>query len=234
MQQSAYYLYGEYDKGIYYPSSDGKPIADNTTQARWIIMLYNNLRALFDGQEVFVAADLLWYPVEGNPRISIAPDVMVAFGRPGGERLSYQQWLEGGLCPQVVFEIFSPSNSYIEISRKQQLYHKYGVEEFIVIDPAMSEAGEDGFVIYERREGQLLAPDFSPADWTSPRLGVRFRLEKGKLMLYLPDGSPFKSFTEVREELAAERRRAEEEKKRAEEALAEVERLRARLRELGE
>jgi hypothetical protein len=32
--------------------------------------------------QVFVAGDLLWYPVEGNNRLSTAPDVMVAFGRP--------------------------------------------------------------------------------------------------------------------------------------------------------
>lgn len=227
-----YYLEEEYDKGIHYPSSDGKPMAGSTTQARWIVMLYSNLQALFEGMEVFVAADLLWYPVEGNPRISVAPDVMLAFGRPAGERLSYRQW-QGGMAPQVVFEVLSPSNSCIEMARKQQLYQKHGVEEFIVIDPAMSEEAADAFVIYERREGQLLAADFPAVDWTSPRMGVCFRLDEGRLKLFLPDGGPFKSLAEVRGELAAERERAEEEKKRAEEALAEVERLRARLRELG-
>jgi hypothetical protein len=44
-----------------------------------------NLAALFaDRPDVFVAGDLLWYPVEGRPDICRAPDVMVAIGRPKG------------------------------------------------------------------------------------------------------------------------------------------------------
>ena len=41
-----------------------------------------------------MAGDLLWYPVEGQPNICQAPDVMVVWGRPKGERKSYLQWLE--------------------------------------------------------------------------------------------------------------------------------------------
>jgi hypothetical protein len=47
-----------------------------------------------DDENVFVAGDLLWYPVEGKPNISQAPDVMVAFGTPKGSSKSYKQWLE--------------------------------------------------------------------------------------------------------------------------------------------
>ncbi len=54
-------------KPIHYPDSDGKPMAENTKQARWIFTLYGNLSALFrDSADVFVAADNLWYPVEGE------------------------------------------------------------------------------------------------------------------------------------------------------------------------
>ena len=35
---------------------------------------------------------------------------MVVFGRPKGYRGSYRQWEEGGIAPQVVFEILSPGN----------------------------------------------------------------------------------------------------------------------------
>src|SRR5262249_27021993 len=68
---------------ILYPDSDGKPMSDNTKQARWISMLYGNLSALYRGRpDVFVAADLLWYPVEGQPNERTAPDALVVFGRP--------------------------------------------------------------------------------------------------------------------------------------------------------
>ena len=45
--------------------------------------------------DVFVAGDLLLYPVHGNNKIAAAPDTMVVFGRPKGDRGSYKQWLEG-------------------------------------------------------------------------------------------------------------------------------------------
>ena len=52
---------------VEYPDSDGKPMSDNTKQARWIVLFYTNLKGMFaDRDDVFVAADLLWYPVEGK------------------------------------------------------------------------------------------------------------------------------------------------------------------------
>ncbi|MGI0484625.1 hypothetical protein ACN4EK_04250 [Pantanalinema rosaneae CENA516] len=69
-----------------YPDSDGKPMADNTVQYRWIVRLVANLKHLFKGQTVFVAGDLLWYPrqVVVPPAPAQAPDVMVVVGRPDG------------------------------------------------------------------------------------------------------------------------------------------------------
>jgi Uma2 family endonuclease len=64
-----------------------------------------------DRSDVFVAGDLLWYPVPDRRETGpIAPDVLVAFGRPKGRRGSYRQWEENGIAPQVVFEVLSPSN----------------------------------------------------------------------------------------------------------------------------
>jgi len=55
-----------------YPDSDGKPIADNTLQFRWMVTIQGGLDAWFrHDSHVFVAGDLLWYPVEGNNRPSV-------------------------------------------------------------------------------------------------------------------------------------------------------------------
>ena len=63
---------------IVYPDSDGRPMADNTLQFRWIVTIKEGLDWVFQGQpQVFVAGDLLWYPVEGKPTICQAPDVLV-------------------------------------------------------------------------------------------------------------------------------------------------------------
>lgn len=97
---------------VVYPDSDGKPMADNTKQWRWIARYKGNLDVLFaERDDVFVAGDLLWYPVQGQPSIRVAPDVLVVFGRPKGDRGSYKQFEEDNLPPQVVFEVLSPGNT---------------------------------------------------------------------------------------------------------------------------
>ncbi len=85
---------------VIYPDSDGQPMANNTRQFRWIVVIQQNLDLLFaDDPNVFVAGDLFWYPVQGKPNIVNAPDVMVVFGRPKGDRGSYQQWNEQDISP---------------------------------------------------------------------------------------------------------------------------------------
>src|SRR5262245_23404055 len=121
---------------IIYPDSDGKPMADNTLQFRWIVTIKEGLERVFRGRpDVFVAGDLFWYPVEGHPEICQAPDALVAFGRPKGERGSYKQWEEGGIAPQVAFEVLSPNNRFQELYRKLKFYEEYGVQEYYVYDP---------------------------------------------------------------------------------------------------
>src|SRR5271157_2923519 len=96
---------------IVYPEDDGEPMSENTVQFRWIVTVKEGLERVFrDRPDVFVAGDLLWYPVEDQPEIRQAPDAMVVFGRPKRDRGSYMQWVEGGIAPQVVFEILSPGN----------------------------------------------------------------------------------------------------------------------------
>jgi Putative restriction endonuclease/Aldo/keto reductase family len=79
---------------------------------------------------VFVAGDLLWYPIEGDNRTRSAPDAMVVFGRPKGYRGSYMQWVEDGIAPQVVFEVLSPGNRFGEMARKFTFYEQHGVDEY--------------------------------------------------------------------------------------------------------
>jgi Uma2 family endonuclease len=116
---------------IIYPDSDGKPMSDNTKQFRWIVFIQQNLAAMFaHDANVFVAGDLLWYPVEGDNKTRYAPDAMVIFGRPRSDCGSYQQWKEEHIAPQVVFEILSPGNTQTEMNKKLLFYDRYGVEEY--------------------------------------------------------------------------------------------------------
>ena len=231
---------------VVYPDSDGKPMADNTLQWDWMVKIVGELREQYAGQQVFVAGDLFWYPVEGNPRIVTAPDVLVAFGRPPGYRGSYKQWEEGGVAPQVVFEVLSPNNTDEEMDAKIVFYQRHGVEEYYFIDPYVEE-----YEAYIRR-GEVLVPVRRKQldGFVSPRLGVRFSTADG-LRLYGPDGHEFQNREEVvlglrqeiqrtNEVVEEERQRrieatrqADEAKQRADAEARAKDALAAKLRELG-
>lgn len=213
---------------VIYPDSDGKPMADNTKQFRWIVTIKENLEWLFaDNSSVFVAGDLLWYPVEGDNRICTAPDVMVVFGIPKGDRGSYRQWEENNIAPQVVFEILSPGNTRVEMNRKLLFYDRFGVEEYYLYDPDRNELS--GWL---RTEGFLDLIE-SMVNWISPRLNIRFTLSDGELQIYHPNGSRFLSYTEIAQRAEQERQRAEQERQRAEQAEERAARLAERLRAMG-
>ncbi len=214
---------------IIYPDSDGQPMADNTKQFRWITVIKSNLDWLFQDEEmVFVAGDLLWYPVEGNPKYRVAPDAMVVFGRPKGDRGSYKQWEEANIAPQVVFEILSPGNTEGEMERKLQIYARCEVEEYYVYDP-------DRYILkgYQRGDDLFLDRIEVMDGWISPRLGITFRLSDDELTLIHPDGRIFESFDTVateRDLLLADKQQLEVEKQQLE---IEKNKRDAKLRELG-
>ena len=216
---------------IIYPDSDGQPMAENTLQFDWIVKIKENLEIMFaNDPNVFVAGDLLWYPVEGNNKTRMAPDAMVAFGRPKGFRGSYMMWKEDNISPQVVFEILSPGNTPSEMRRKFEFYDTYGVEEYYVFDP--EKIILKGWI----RLGSELAPIEEMDGWVSPRLKIRFEIKKDDLHIVRPDGREFLSPLEINQNYEIERKKVEierhrviEEQKRAEEERqrAEAERQRA-------
>lgn len=123
-------------RAIEYPDDDGKPMASNSEQGKWIVVLYGNLSALLrEVVDVFVAVDHLWYPVQDSPEIRSAPDVMVVFGRRRGKRGSYKQWEEDNVPVTVAFEVLSPGNDPYEMADKLDFYNEYGVEEYYLFDP---------------------------------------------------------------------------------------------------
>lgn len=223
---------------IVYPESDGKPMADNTIQWDWMVKIVGELREQFAGQQVFVAGNLFWYPVEGQPRIVLAPDGLVAFGRPPGDRGSYKQWEEENVAPQVVFEVHSPNNTPEEMADKLAFYTRYGVEEYYYIDPY-----DHTMEVYTRR-GDRLVRARKWEGFNSPRLGIRFELRDGELVILGPDGRVFvtreERVQEIRDEVERERQRADaarrklkDERRKVDEAQRINDILAAKLRELG-
>lgn len=218
-----------------YPDSDGEPMADNTLQAWWMMLIYQNLAILFrDDPEVFLAFNLLWYPVRSHPEIRAAPDVFCVRGRPRGHRGSYKQWEEGNLPPQVVFEILSPGNSKAEMAEKLAFYERYGVEEYYLYDPET-----DDLSGWRRVRGRLRALR-TVNGWCSPRLGITFDQSGAELVIRNPDGRPFRSMEEIaaseaqaQKSTRREQRLRQQTEREKEAAEKRAEALAQRLRDLG-
>lgn len=161
---------------------------------------------------VVVASDLPWYPVEGDPGVRKAPDVMVTFGRPGGSRDSYKQWEEGGIAPQVVFELYPRFPGASEVIRDYRFYDHFAVEEVYFYE--VHRADLCGW--FRDASGLNSIPEID--GWVSPRLGSRFVRIGGEWMIASEVGTITRLV-----ELAQQR----------EEAVHRAERLAERLRELG-
>jgi Uma2 family endonuclease len=192
---------------IHYPESDGKPMADNTRQFKLIVMIKENLEIWYAAMvNVFIAGDLLWYPIEGDNSTCLAPDAMVVFGAPKGDRGSYQQWKEDNIAPQVTFEILSPSNFAPEMEEKRKFYETHGVEEYYSFDPDRLRL--KGWL---RADDRLIAiPDMN--GWISPRLQIRFTQMNGELEIYRPDGRKFLTSIELDQLAQQQALRAEQQR----------------------
>src|SRR5207245_9533224 len=83
--------------------------------------------------------------------------------------------------------------------------------EFYIYDPDREDLS--GF----RRNAQGILEEIPQMNgWVSPRLGIRFVMEKGEFRLYRPDGRPFHTFLEIMQQREEAVKRAEQESKRAE------------------
>jgi Uma2 family endonuclease len=186
------------------------------------------LECLFaNDPNVFVAGDLLWYPIEGNNTIRAAPDAMVVFGRPKGRRGSYMQWVENDIVPQIAFEILSPSNTISEMAKKLKFYERHGIEEYYLYDPSRID-----LTGWQRIGNELEVIDAIDG-WVSPRLGIRFDLSGEQLELYFPDGNKFTSLKAVSEQLLQEKQRLAQAEQQVQLEKQRADRLAARLRALG-
>jgi Uma2 family endonuclease len=230
---------------VYYPESDGKPMAESDLHREVMTDLIHALKTHYAGEpNVYVAGNLLLYYVEGNPRKSVSPDVLVTWGIPKGFRKTYLLWKEGR-APGFVIEVTSDTTQAEDLGKKKDLYLQLGVEEYILFDPL-------GDYLHPRLQGhRLVLGRYQPIPLTadgsllSRTTGLRLRIEGQNLRLI--DEATGERLLFVEEEraarlaeraarLAAEeearsaRERAEQEIRARQALEEEIERLR---RELG-
>ncbi len=202
---------------IYYPESDGKPLAETDTHIKLLIYLHEALADHFRGDpNVYVAGNLFVYYEEGDPTEVVAPDVFVVRGVPKRDRRIYQVWKEEK-APDVVFELTSRGTRQKDLGSKKGVYEVLGVEEYFLFDP-FGEYLTPRLVGFRlARWGYRQIEDEEPL--VSRVLGLELRVEGEMLRLVDPA---------TREELLTPLE-AQEARRQAE---TEVERLRAELTRL--
>jgi hypothetical protein len=112
---------------VYYPESDGKPIGETDFHINTILYLRQALRHFSRlAEQVYVAANMLFYYEEGNPSAVTSPDVFVVKGIAKHDRRTYKLW-EERVAPCVIFEITSRSSRLDDLGTKRELYEMLGV-----------------------------------------------------------------------------------------------------------
>ena len=126
----------EDDPDIYYPESDGNPMAETDAQFYPLTETVLALRQRYaDRDDVYVSGDLLIYYRMNDNTVRLAPDVFVVFGVEDHLRSSYIIWREEGKTPDFVLEIASPSTFVRDMTEKRALYAALGVTEYWRFDP---------------------------------------------------------------------------------------------------
>ena len=222
---------------VEYPSSDGKPLAENDAQLAAILYAVGALRVYYAARaDVYVSGDLLIYYEEGNPRVAVAPDAFVVFGVEDRVRMNYKVW-EEGKGPEFVLEVASRSTWREDVGRKLGVYAGLGVTEYFLYDPRgeyLAPRLQGHRLVGGVYEGQVSVESIDRTlTLRSEALGLELRAKGGELRFHDPaTGQNLLSHHEehaARRKEAAARRMAES---RAEAAEARAAELEALLREM--
>ncbi len=180
------------DPSIYYPDSDGEPVAESDYQFYPLTDTVRALRQhLANRPDVYVAGNMLVYYRMNDVAARLAPDVFVVFGVPDHPRRSYFVWREGK-APDFVLEIASESTVNHDLGDKRDRYAAMEVREYWRFDPT-GEALDAPLECDVLEDGEYRAVELSlDADGTvwghSPLLGLDIYAPagEGRLRLYDP------------------------------------------------
>ena len=128
---------------VFYPESDGKPMAETPVHRQNLTDLIEMLAIRYEADpDFYVSGNMFLYYQQGDPRRCLAPDVFVVFGVPKERpRPTYLTWVEGR-GPDLVIELTSPSTRKEDLGKKLAIYRdELGVREYFLFDPLDSYRG---------------------------------------------------------------------------------------------
>lgn len=120
---------------IYYPESDGQPMAETLLHQRWLIRVLGLFQRRYrDQPQVFVGGNLMVYFTEGNPNDCFSPDLIVLLESNPQSRRVLKLW-EEPQAPNLVLEITSRSSRLKDEVTNIERYARLGIAEYILFDP---------------------------------------------------------------------------------------------------
>jgi Uma2 family endonuclease len=223
---------------IIYPESDGEPMAETDVHRDLMIDFIQMLQHHFRDAPVYVSGNLMMYYEEGNTKKSVSPDVFVVHGVEKKRRRTYLTWAEGK-TPDFVLEVASQSTYKEDLGRKKALYEAVlEVKEYYIYDPEEVINDPEGkissnFVGYRLVDGVYREIDFVCSRLPSRVLGLELGEHDGVLRLYDPVRKEWLQTPSERAHQESDARQIAEARAQTAEAelaqaLAELERLRAR------
>ena len=227
---------------VFYPTSDGQPMAETAIHRRCMVDVADTLELWFGKHgrdDVCVGSNNFLYYERGNPRAVVSPDVYVVVGAPAGLRDTYMLWNEPK-GPDFVLEVTSASTRHNDERRKRDVYAALGVREYFLYDPRAEYLAPplQGFRLHEgayRAMPAVTVLSNRGVSIASEVLGLELREEREERWVRLRDPATGEVLLTHEE---SERARGEAERARAEEAalrraaVARAAELEARLRAL--
>ena len=216
-----------------YPEADGRPMEAGDFQRNQMVWILRALKAHFSQDPtVYVSGNIFMYYMQGFPKKSIVPDVLVSYGVGQKLRRSYRVWEEGKV-PDFVMELSSKRTYQCDLNYKMDIYASLKIQNYFLFDveepylplPLM------GFELIDGN--YVVAPPGERGGFYSSALGLDFHLRDEGLGIYDP---VTREWVKTREEAAKARIEAAkariEQAKARQKAEAEVEQLREQLKRL--
>ncbi len=122
------------DGGIFYPETDGEPMAASDRHRKEMTRTLDSFEAHFQPKpDVYVSGDIFMYYVKGEPDAVIAPDILISFGLDKKDRPTYKVWEEGKV-PEFVMEFASEKTYDKDLTIKKATYASLGIRDYFLFD----------------------------------------------------------------------------------------------------
>jgi len=206
---------------VYYPESDGRPMAETDVHRDLMVNLIEGLKDFYRNEpDVYVSGNLFIYFREGDPSACVAPDCFVVKGIKKGKRRTYMLW-EEKKTPDVVIEVTSKKTTFEDMNTKKMIYqNELKVEEYFIYDP-LGDYLKPNLQGYRLEGNVYKSISRRGMRLKSEVLGLELGVEEGLLRLYDPISGE-KILTPL-EALEAQRKAEERAMKAEEKAVKEKE-----------